>query len=421
MRVYRAVYRDSDGTLKETRKWYLDFYDHMRRRHKLSGFTTRRPTEELGRNIETLISCRVAGQSLSPELQRWVEDLPPSLLKPLTQWDLIDKKRIEGKRNLTNHLNDWKASVLASGKTEKHALQHYERVKKLFEVCKFTYWPEISASKLQLEISKLKRTVKVRHKDKKKKGLYDKVVGDATQKTKAYYLKACKQFCKWMIMDGRASQNPLERLQMDTGPSQKRAAIEPDELRRLLTYLETAETSFGLTGNQRAMLYQIAVETGLRASEIKALRVKDFDFKSGLVRLAGQYTKNRQDAELPIKQSTSRKLRTFFRGKDKDDAAFAMPCIGNCARMVRNDLDKAKITIDADRGTVGFHSLRHSFGSMLAASGVHPKTAQQLMRHSDINLTLSRYTHVFRGQETDAINALPDLDAAAVVPQSKTA
>ncbi|MHC4835589.1 MAG: hypothetical protein ACYSO3_05170 [Planctomycetota bacterium] len=33
-----------------------------------------------------------------------------------------------------------------------------------------------------------------------------------------------------------------------------------------------------------------------------------------------------------------------------------------------------------------------------------------VMRHSDINLTMFRYTHVFRGQETEAINALPDLE-----------
>ena len=31
------------------------------------------------------------------------------------------------------------------------------------------------------------------------------------------------------------------------------------------------------------------------------------------------------------------------------------------------------------------------------------------MRHSDINLTMSRYTHALVGQERDAVNALPDL------------
>ena len=33
------------------------------------------------------------------------------------------------------------------------------------------------------------------------------------------------------------------------------------------------------------------------------------------------------------------------------------------------------------------------------------------MRHSDINLTMSRYSHVYAGQEAAAVAALPDLSA----------
>ena len=58
-----------------------------------------------------------------------------------------------------------------------------------------------------------------------------------------------------------------------------------------------------------------------------------------------------------------------------------------------------------------FHSLRHTTGSMLAASGVNPKVAQSLMRHSTVELTLGRYSHIYKGQETDAIASLPDLTA----------
>lgn len=56
-----------------------------------------------------------------------------------------------------------------------------------------------------------------------------------------------------------------------------------------------------------------------------------------------------------------------------------------------------------------FHSLRHSTGSLLAAAGVHPRVIQSIMRHSDINLTMSRYTHIFREQEAEAVAKLPDL------------
>ena len=56
-----------------------------------------------------------------------------------------------------------------------------------------------------------------------------------------------------------------------------------------------------------------------------------------------------------------------------------------------------------------FHSLRHTTGTLLAMSGVHPKVIQSIMRHSDINLTMSRYTHIFKSQESEAIGKLPDL------------
>ncbi len=56
-----------------------------------------------------------------------------------------------------------------------------------------------------------------------------------------------------------------------------------------------------------------------------------------------------------------------------------------------------------------FHSLRHTTGSLLAASGVHPKVAQSIMRHGDINLTMSLYTHTLQGQESEAVKSLPDL------------
>ena len=67
-----------------------------------------------------------------------------------------------------------------------------------------------------------------------------------------------------------------------------------------------------------------------------------------------------------------------------------------------------------------FHSLRHSTGSLLAASGAHPKVVQSIMRHSDINLTMSRYTHIFRGQESKAIAGLPNLSLPSKKNQKAT-
>ena len=54
-----------------------------------------------------------------------------------------------------------------------------------------------------------------------------------------------------------------------------------------------------------------------------------------------------------------------------------------------------------------FHANRHTFISNLAKSGVSPKVAQTMARHSDINLTMNVYSHVEMDEQAAAISELP--------------
>ena len=49
---------------------------------------------------------------------------------------------------------------------------------------------------------------------------------------------------------------------------------------------------------------------------------------------------------------------------------------------------------NADGLYADVHSNRHLFIASLERPGIRPKMAQTLARHSDIRLTLGRYTHV---------------------------
>ena len=44
------------------------------------------------------------------------------------------------------------------------------------------------------------------------------------------------------------------------------------------------------------------------------------------------------------------------------------------------------------------HQLRHAYATMLFEAGIDEKDAQELMGHSDINLTRSIYTHQTRAK-----------------------
>ena len=78
--------------------------------------------------------------------------------------------------------------------------------------------------------------------------------------------------------------------------------------------------------------------------------------------------------------------------------------------MLKRDLQNAGLDyIDETGRYFDFHSLRGETGTLLAAANVKPKTAQEILRHSDVNLAMNIYTHSLTGQNAQAVESLPDL------------
>ncbi len=166
---------------------------------------------------------------------------------------------------------------------------------------------------------------------------------------------------------------------------------------------------------------EAAAGPGLRRNELRSLIAESFDFKNCLVYVKGENTKNKEDAVQPIRPATARLFEDYVSGKKpttlfEEFASKKMPSVQlfdinhRSAKMIQADCRAAGIEAENHRGRIKFHSLRHTCNSFLAASGVHPKVAQEIMRHSNINLTLSRYTHTLTGQKAAALDSLPDFD-----------
>jgi len=382
--IFKQQYtsKDSNGRTikKKSAYWYVDYKAEDGIRKRVKGFKDKTATAQLAAKLEKESELEQAG--------------------------IIDRFKEHRQRPLAEHLRDFETSLIAKGSTGKHARVTVARVKSIFDGCKFRLWPDISASNIQKHLSELRKT--------------DKAI---SAQTSNYYLQSVKQFCKWMIQDRRASESPLEhltKLNIKRG-KQARRAIEPDEIRRLLEVTESEPSRFNATGHQRAMLYLLAIETGLRASELKSLTVSSFDFDNLTVTIKAADSKNGKETEIPLKAETALTMKSFVAGKLLNCKALNMPTIYNTAKMIRADLKVAGIDPeDNGKGKIDFHSLRHTTGTLLAASGAHPKIMQSIMRHSDINLTMSRYTHTLIGQESQAIQNLPDLTLPSKEKQKAT-
>ncbi len=402
MRTYRPMYR-IDGITHTSRRWWIDLHDHRGVRRRLAGLPDQRATEALGRNIERLVRCVAAGETPDPALSRWLEALPAKLQMALAEIGLLERVKAAGFRPLIEHVDGasdlpgWRQSLDAKGATALYVRVVTARVCRIFDGCGFRSWNDIDPSKVMAFLSGLQAG--------------KKRVGAATFNA---YLVALKTFCTWMVHEGRAVHSPVEHLEgpnVRVDPRHARRALPVEELRRLLKAARQGPVVLGMSGQARALLYRLAVETGLRASELASLTAASFDLcnSSPTVMVAAAHSKRRRQDVLPLRPDTAVVLGEFIKTLPAQGQLFAVPT-GRLARMMRVDLAAAGLPYkDAAGQYADFHSLRHSCGSLLAAAGTHPKVAQTLLRHSDINMTLSRYSHVFAGQAAAAVAALPRL------------
>jgi integrase len=56
--------------------------------------------------------------------------------------------------------------------------------------------------------------------------------------------------------------------------------------------------------------------------------------------------------------------------------------------------------------TMRLHDLRHGAATLLVGAGVHPRVAQQLLRHASSKTTTEIYSHVTAAQERQAAEVL---------------
>ncbi len=315
----------------------------------------------------------------------------------------------QGRRPIGEHVADFLQALEADQVTPQRAAMVGFRVRKIIDGCNVACWNDITASGVQGYLDRLKR-------------------GKSNPKPIAAntfngWLQSIKQFCGWMVKDGRATVSPIAHL---SGRNRKRdrrhirRALTVDEVTRLLDATASGPDRYGMAGTERAMLYRLAVETGLRAGELRTLTRAAFDLAGDppTVTVAEGYTKNRKLAVQELRPATARELADLLSNKAPAAVAFNLPPIWNVIDILKADLEAAGVPYsDADGRVADFHSFRHTCGAWLAASGAHPKVIQSIMRHSNISLTMDTYGHRLVEQESAALAKMPDLSTPAMQAQ----
>lgn len=217
---------------------------------------------------------------------------------------------------------------------------------------------------------------------------------------------------KW----GLLSRNPLDA----TAPPRPQAhEMHTLDEEKLLAFLEAARPT------PYYHIFHLALFTGMRRSEILALRWQDVDLLMGQVSVNRTLHHLRDGSTVfrPPKTAKGRRMIALSPSaalalnehREKQEAMFA--ALGKSLQdsdLVFCDLDGKPLLPDTithawiklarrmGLGGIRLHDARHTHASLMLKQGISPKIVQERLGHASIQLTLDTYSHVMPGLQEAA-------------------
>lgn len=282
-------------------------------------------------------------------------------------------------RPLLSHVDDYLRDLRTQNRDGEYIYILEKRLARLFAECGWQFMRDVSIDSFVAWRSRQK----------------------SAPQTLNQYLECARSLFNWM-MPHRITSNPLssvEKIDERGKQRRKRRAYLDEQLQQVLA----------VAGEWRVG-YLAAVHTGLRRSELMAMEWRNFELDCVTPRLVldAEFTKNKEIARLPLNSELANELR---RVKPADSAStdkvFSnrnLPSI----YMLKKHLKRAGIPYTDESGkTADFHALRHTLATNLAKQNIPPRLAMEMMRHSDIRLTMKTYTDADCLPLQQVLSALP--------------
>ena len=199
-------------------------------------------------------------------------------------------------------------------------------------------------------------------------------------------LSACRSFYRWLLKHGRIQASPADAVRAPKAARKLPQVLDPDEAARLVE----VPTDVPLGLRDRALL-ELFYSSGLRLSELCALRWRDLDLATGLVTVLGKGSRQRS---VPVGSHARRALEAW-RGEQRG-ASDAPVFPGRNGPITPRAVQLRLRQLAQRQGLfkrVHPHLLRHSFASHVLESSGDLRGVQELLGHADI-ATTQIYTHL---------------------------
>ena len=218
--------------------------------------------------------------------------------------------------------------------------------------------------------------------------------------------------------------NPITSVRQSAKREKVPEVLTVDELAKLLAAIpEPFRTAVFLDG-----------ASGLRVGELLGLKWEDVDFKKSVIYIRRSIVKQRigppktEASQKPIPMNSELakalrlwKMKTIY--NRPSDWVYASPAKKGTQPYWPKSIYRVYIKRAADkiglRKRIGWHTFRHTFGTILNANGENPKVIQELMRHANLKVTMDTYVQAVTDEKREAQNKvvkmiLPGIQRAVI-------
>lgn len=207
-----------------------------------------------------------------------------------------------------------------------------------------------------------------------------------SQTTISRNLASIRCFYKFMILSGDCETNPAKGIKLEKTEKKLPQVLSGEEIELLLSQPNITEPR----GCRDKAMLELLYATGIRASELINLNIKDINLRSGVLYCKG----NKGVRSIPVYPSAIvavsdyiYRMRGIITGPESGNALFVNLNGGRLTRQGFWKIVKGYATYAGIVKEITPHTLRHSFALHLLENGASVKDIQTMMGHADISST----------------------------------
>lgn len=209
-------------------------------------------------------------------------------------------------------------------------------------------------------------------------------------------IASLRRFYQHLLAGGAIHADPTLNIEPPPRPDRFPRTLSEAQVEALLAAPDVA-TPLGL--RDRAML-EVLYATGLRVSELTALKLFEVGLSEGVVRVFGKGAKERL---VPLGQVALEWLERYLKearprllaARGCDAVFVTRRAAGLSRQMFWHSIKRHAARAGIDPARISPHTLRHAFATHLINHGADLRVVQLLLGHADISTT-QVYTHVAR-------------------------